>query len=93
MQKVNVWSFIFSIICILLFTEAAFSGSIDYSIIGLDPFDFLLYLALAAFVLAVLGFGGIQNWKGLARSIASLVITVGLSGVLAYIVFIGKLLS
>ncbi|MCP1156690.1 hypothetical protein [Bacillus infantis] len=93
MQKVNVWSFIFSIICFLLFMEAAFSGPIDDSLFGLDPLEILLYLTLAAFVVAVMGFGGIQNRMGLVRSVASLAITLGLSGFLAYIVFFGKLLS
>ncbi|MCK6207417.1 hypothetical protein [Bacillus infantis] len=93
MQKVNVWSFIFSIICIVLFMAAAFSGPINYAIIGLDPFELLLYLTLSAFILALIGFGGILSWRGLARSIAATVLTAGQSVMLVLVVFFGKLLS
>lgn len=62
MKKINIWSFILSIICILLFFIVSFSGPIDYSLMGTHPLNLVLYITLITFVLGVLGFSGIQDW-------------------------------
>lgn len=93
MKKINIWSFIFSIICILLFFIVSFSGSIDYSIMGTHPLNLVLYITLITFVLGVLGFSGIQNWVGMARSVTTIILTLGLSVVIIFVIFIGNLLS
>jgi len=63
-QKINLWSFILSIICLLLFFIISLSGPIDYSIMGTHPLNFVLYITLITFVLGVLDFSGIRDWKG-----------------------------
>ena len=92
-RKYNLWSFILSIICILLFFIVSLSGPIDYSIMGTHPLKLILYITLTAFILGILGFSGIQDWKGLTRSITTVIITLGLSVFLAIVVFFGSLLS
>lgn len=92
-KKFNIWSFILSIICILLFFIVSFSGPIDYSIMGTHPLNLVLYITLLTFVLGILGFSGIQNWKGLARSVTTIILTMGLSAFLTFVIFVGKLLS
>lgn len=92
-KKFNIWSFILSIICILLFFIVSFSGPIDYSIMGTHPLNLVLYITLLTFVLGILGFLGIQNWKGLARSVTTIILTMGLSAFLTFVIFVGKLLS
>lgn len=92
-KKVNVWSFILSIICILLFLIVSFAGLIDYSIMGTHPLNLVLYITLITFVLGVLGFSGIQDWKGMARSVTTILLTLGLSAFLSFVIFLGNLLS
>ncbi|WNF38779.1 hypothetical protein RJD24_10300 [Bacillaceae bacterium IKA-2] len=92
-KKINIWSFILSIICILLFFIVSFSGPIDYSIMGYHPLNLVLYITLITFVLGVLGFSGIQDWKGMARSVTTIILTLGLSVFLTFVVFFGNLLS
>ncbi|WP_117170253.1 hypothetical protein [Paraliobacillus sediminis] len=93
MKKINIWSFILSIICLLLFFIVCFSGPIDYSIMGTHPLNLVLYITLMTFVLGVLGFSGIRDWKGMARSITTVILTLGLSVFLTFVVFFGNLLS
>ena len=92
-RKYNLWSFILSIICILLFFIVSLSGPIDYSIMGTHPLKLVLYITLTVFILGILGFSGIQDWKGLMRSITTVIITLGLSVFLAIVIFFGSLLS
>ncbi|NYF26470.1 hypothetical protein [Sporosarcina sp. JAI121] len=92
-KKINLWSFILSIICILLFFIFSFSGPIDYSIMGTHPLNLVLYITLITFVLGLLGFSGVQDWKGMTRSITTVIITLGLSAFLAVVIFFGSLLS
>ena len=92
-RKYNLWSFILSIICILLFFIVSLSGPIDYSIMGTHPLKLVLYITLTVFILGILGFSDIQDWKGLLRSITTVIITLGLSVFLAIVVFFGSLLS
>ena len=93
MKKINLLSFFLSIICILLFFIVSFSGPIDYAIMGIHPLNLLLYSTLATFVLGIVGFSGIQNWRGMMRSVTTVIITLGLSAFLAFVLFFGSLLS
>lgn len=92
-KKMNLWSFILSIICILLFFIASFVGPFDYFIMGMHPLNLILYMTWITFVIGVYGFSGIQDWKGLMRSITTVIITLGLSTFLIVIIFFGSLLS
>ncbi|WML44538.1 hypothetical protein [Neobacillus sp. PS3-40] len=92
-KKMNIWSFISSIICILLFVMVSFSGPIDYFIMGIHPLNLVLYITLITLFLGILGFSGIRDWKAMARSVTTIIITLGLSAFLAFIIFLGNLLS
>ncbi|WP_071395096.1 hypothetical protein [Bacillus tuaregi] len=92
MKKANLGSFIFSIICILLFLIVSFSNGIDHSFTGLHPLNMVIYFTLATLVFGVIGFSGVQDWKGVIRSIATVIITLGLSAFLMVIIFFGSLL-
>lgn len=92
-KKINLWSFILSIICILLFFIVSFSGPIDYAVIGVHPLNLVFYSTLSTFVLGIVGFSGIQDWLGMMRSITTVIITLGLSAFLAFVLFFGSLLS
>lgn len=87
----NILSFIFSIFCILSFYIASTSGSI--TIIGVHPLYLTLSFTLITFVFGVIGFGGIKDWKGMTRSIATIMLTLGLSAYVTFILFVGTFLG
>lgn len=93
MKKINICSFIFSIICILLFFQVSISGPIDYSTMGTHPLNLVLYITLITFVLGILGFSGIQDWKGMARSVITIILTSRLLAFLTFVILFGNLLS
>jgi peptidoglycan/LPS O-acetylase OafA/YrhL len=92
-KVVNKLSFNLSIICLFLFLIVSFLIPIREPVMGHHPLNLILYLTLITFVLGLIGFLGIQDWKGMARSAATIVITLGLSLVLAAVLFFGSLLS
>jgi hypothetical protein len=92
-KVVNIWSFILSIICLLLFFIVSFLIPVREPFIGTHPLNLILYLTLITFILGLIGFLGIQDWKGMARSAATIVITIGLSLFLTAVIFFGGLLS
>lgn len=91
MQKFNIWSFVLSIICVVLFWIVSFSGIFNNSVMGTHPLNLVLYITLITLVLGVLGFGGIQDWKGMARSVTTVTLTLGLTALLAFVLFIESL--
>lgn len=91
-KKINLWSFTLSIICILLFLVVTFSGLFDDSILGTHPLHLVLYMTLATCILGLIGVSGIEDWKGMIRSIATVIFTLGLSVFLAIVLLFGSLL-
>ncbi|NIK11697.1 hypothetical protein [Alkalibacillus almallahensis] len=85
-EKANFWSFIFSVICILLFLTASFSGWISDSVVGIHPLTTVLGITLCTFLLGIFGLSGVRNLMGLARSVSTVVITLSL------LVFLGVIL-
>ncbi len=93
MKKFNIWSFVLSIICVVLFYLVSFSGFRINSIFGAHPLHILLYLTLITFVFGLIGFSGVRDWKSIVRSLSTVILTLGLSLVLIVIIFFGSLLT
>lgn len=92
-KKINSWAFIFSIICILLFILDRSWGPIVSSILGVHSLNLLLYFTIIIFFLGLIGFAGVEDGKVMARSIATVVLTLGLSVFLTVVIFFGMLFS
>ncbi|WP_182200432.1 hypothetical protein [Paraliobacillus salinarum] len=93
MKKINIASFISSFVCIFLFYIVSFSGPIDYSVMGFHPLNLVLIITLITLVFGVLGFAGVRNWKEMVMSVTTVILTLGLSTFLAFVLFFGNLLS
>ncbi|WP_085994193.1 hypothetical protein [Oceanobacillus senegalensis] len=91
-EKVNFWSFIFSIFCIPLFL-IVISGWVRYSIMGNPPLTIVLIITLFTFLFGVYGFSGVKDWKGMLRSVSTVVLTLSLSALIGFIIFIGNVWS
>ncbi|CAM5222838.1 hypothetical protein UACE39S_06318 [Ureibacillus acetophenoni] len=92
-KKINSWAFIFSIICIFLFMFDNSWGPIVSSILGVHSLNLLLYFTIIIFFLGLIGFAGVEDGKVMARSIATVVLTLGLSVFLTVVIFFGMLFS
>jgi hypothetical protein len=92
-KQLNFWSFIFSPILVSLFFIVSSIGPIDYTILGMHPFVLLLYVTLLTFITGLTGMAGMEDWKGMTRSFSTIIMTLGLSALLAIVIFFGNLLS
>lgn len=94
--NINLWSFILSLFCIPVFFIAISSANfikIFTQTLGTHPLNIVLGITLIAFVFGVIGLKDVREWKAMARSIFTIIFTLGFSGVLIFIIFFGNLLS
>ncbi|WP_017414944.1 hypothetical protein [Clostridium tunisiense] len=94
--KINLWSFIFSFVCIALFFIAISSQSIiDFTTtwLNMHPLTIVLGIAIVNCVLGFIGLSEATNWKKLLRGFSTIIITLGLSGLIIFILFMGFMLS
>lgn len=95
-NNINLWSFILSLICVPMFFITISSASfIDKftDTTGTHPLNIVLIITLATFVLSIIGLKDLKGWKTTAISICSVLITLGLSGIIIFILIFGSLLS
>ena len=92
-RQLNYWSFILSTSWVLLFLIISLSGAIPYMILGIHPHVLLLIASLLTLFLGLIGFSGMKDWRSMARSFATIFLTLGLSAILAFIIFFGELAS
>ncbi|QDP40264.1 hypothetical protein [Radiobacillus deserti] len=94
--KINIGSFIASLVCIGLFFIATASSEIVHffrTTIGFHPLNIVLTASLLTVLFGVLGFSGMNSWKALLRSIVTLCLSLGLSLLTIFILVIGSLLT
>ncbi|EON72631.1 hypothetical protein H131_10838 [Lysinibacillus sphaericus OT4b.31] len=77
--QINRWSFVSSIICLLLYVIFRWQSIV-------------LCITIGTFFFGLIGFSGVRDWKGMLRSITTVIITLALSIFLTFILLFGKLL-
>ncbi|PES58062.1 hypothetical protein [Bacillus thuringiensis] len=100
-HNINLWSFIFSFICIGLFLLYLEIGSIASSetkmfimnSLPIHPLFFLLVLTIGTFFAGMKGFSKINNWVAMLRSIATVLLILLLSVFLTITLNVGYALS
>lgn len=89
----NRWSFYLSFVCvvgmILLSTNSMNDHFFEW--FGIHPLELLFYFCLVVFLLGLIGFSGVKDWKGALRSIFTVGFTLVITTFLAYIIFVGHL--
>jgi hypothetical protein len=83
-QMINLWSFIFSLLCTFL-TAIAFA---HHSLLSLN-----FYVAIVIFLVGIIGFFEINNWKSAVRSVLTVILSATLIIITGFIIFIGNLFS
>lgn len=93
--NINLWSFILSLCCIPVFFIAASSANFSSfftKTIGTHPLNITLAITVITFFLGVIGLKDVREWKAMARSIFTIIFTIGFSVVLIFTIVIGRLL-
>ncbi|WP_223703465.1 hypothetical protein [Sutcliffiella deserti] len=94
-QRMNLYSFIASFVCLGLFFLFSFTemlNSVENSL-KVHPLSIILALTIISFFLGVIGLSGMKESKTGVRSFTTLVLTSGLSILLIFIIGVGKLLG
>ncbi len=93
--KVNLWSFIFSVLCIALFIITVASSKMVESVTNLlhiDPLYIVLGMSIVTCLLGFVGFYEATNWRLFLRSILTIIITFGLSALVIFILGVDYLI-
>nr|RNG17764.1 hypothetical protein EEL55_31125 [Bacillus thuringiensis] len=93
-HNINLWSFIFSFVCIaffLLYLEVC-TPEINASFINVRLF-FVLIFSIGTFFAGIKGFSKIDNWISMLRSIVTVLLTLLLSVFLTLTFIMGYALS
>lgn len=94
--KINLWAFILSFVCIALFFITISSQAIvDFTTnwLNIHPLNIVLGICIVNCVLGFIGLSEATNWKKLLRGFSTIIITLGLSGLIIFTLFMGFMLS
>ena len=94
--KINFWSFVFSLICIILFFLSIWSKSVVIfltDLANIHPLKIVLFLTFITFLFSIIGLSEAKNSRLLIRSFISIFITIVMMGVIIFIVFLANLLQ
>ena len=83
-KAINLWSFVFSLLCVCL-TFITFAHP---SLLRLN-----FYIAIVIFLVGIIGFFGIHNWKSAVRSVLTIILSTVLIIMTGWIIFVGNLFS
>ncbi|MCY9025059.1 hypothetical protein MOF32_19285 [Priestia megaterium] len=83
-KAINLWSFVFSLLCVCL----AFITFAHPSLLSLN-----FYVAIVVFLVGIIGFFGVHNWKSAVRSVLTIILSAVLIIVTGWIIFVGNLFS
>ncbi|MBE7123727.1 hypothetical protein [Bacillus cereus] len=97
-HNINLWSFIFSFVCIaffLLYLEICTPemNATFINVVYFHPLFFLLVLTIGTFFAGIKGFSKMNNWIAMLRSVATVLLTLSLSVFLTLTLIVGYALS
>lgn len=91
--KINLGSFIFSFVCIVLFFISTSSSSIIEvvtNLLHIHPLNIVLIMSVVTLLFGFIGFTEVNNGESLLRSILTIVITFILSAITAAILLMAE---
>lgn len=92
--KFNLWSFIFSFVCIALFFISVSSYEMVQfatNLLKIHPLNIVLTVSLVTFIFGLIGFSQVTNLVLLIRSLLTIIITLGVLILSFFIIFMGNL--
>lgn len=92
--KINLWSFIFSFVCISLFFISILSSKVFYfetNFAHIHPLKIVLIISLVTHLFGLIGFSEAITVKLLLRSIFTVITTLVLSVLILFIICLGNL--
>ncbi|MEF3351580.1 MULTISPECIES: hypothetical protein [unclassified Paenibacillus] len=90
-EKLNLWSFFLSIICLVSYLTV-YSWAELYRLIGEisdpDAVNIVYVLSLITLILGIIGLTGKKNLKSVSRGIVTILITFSITGLLSFLMWI-----
>jgi len=83
-KAINLWSFVFSLLCVCL-TFITFAHP---SLLRLN-----FYVAIVVFLVGIIGFFGVHNLKPAVRSVLTIILSTVLIVLTGWIIFVENLFS
>jgi len=94
--KLNFYSFILSLICIMLFFLSASSNSVinfTMDLLHVHPLFVVMILSIVTLILGLLGLSAATNWMRLFMGLFTVVITIIMTGFIIFILTVSSLVA
>ncbi|WP_346935664.1 hypothetical protein [Clostridium sp.] len=94
--RLNFYSFILSLICIMLFFLSASSNSVinfTMDLLHVHPLFIVMILSIVTLILGLLGLSAATNWMRLFRGLLTIVITIIMTGFILFILTASRLVG
>ncbi|ATP40346.1 hypothetical protein CSE16_09960 [Solibacillus sp. R5-41] len=92
-KKINVLSFVLSIVCLIFFLIAAYWKGFSNFVIeitGTDVLNIICFISWITLFFGIIGMTSIRDGKPLLRGVITILITVGLSGMLTIMMLLNQ---
>lgn len=90
-EKLNLWSFFLSIICLVSYLAMPYWIEIYrliHKISVPDAFNIVYILSLTTLILGIIGLTGKKNLKSISRGTVTILITFSITGFLSFLMWI-----
>lgn len=94
--KLNIYSFILSLICVILFFLSIESNkviSFTMDLLQVHPLVIVMILSIITLLLGLLGFSAAINWFQLFRGVFTVAIIIIMTGFIIFILTVGRVFS
>jgi hypothetical protein len=94
--KLNIYSFILSLICVILFFLSTSSIKVinfTMDLLHVHPLVIVMILSIVTLILGLFGLSVANNWIYLFSGLFTVIITIIMTGFIIFILTVGRLLS
>ncbi|WP_346917059.1 hypothetical protein [Clostridium sp.] len=94
--KLNFYSFILSLICIMLFFLSISSNNVinfTMELLQVHPLFIVMILSIVTLILGLLGLSAATNWMRLFMGLFTVVITIIMTGFLVFVLTVSSLVG
>lgn len=94
--KLNIYSFILSLVCVILFFLSIESNKVinfTMDLLQVHPLVIVMILSIITLLLGLLGFSAAISWFRLFRGVFTVAMTIIMTGFIIFILTVGRVVS
>ncbi|MGN9162017.1 hypothetical protein [Clostridium sulfidigenes] len=94
--RLNIYSFILSLVCVILFFLSIESNKVinfTMDLLQVHPLVIVMILSIITLLLGLLGFSAAISWFQLFRGVFTVAITIIMTGFIIFILTVGRVVS